>query len=402
MTHGRRVETLSRRKRILLGVAAVVLAIGVGLAAWEVWTPAEIPWQATQVAGMAGWRADDLVVQHQLGDEVWATRGYTIYRSRAGGPFIKVATLPCSGLEPAAGCFRTVRQWTGRYDLTEVLPLGPDLAVAFAGGYVYRVDLKTGASQRVHALRHYGRGIGRGVMALGIARDEAGAVYYGEYWRNDERGPVRLYRSDDAGLSWTVACEFAPGEVRHIHAVQWDPYGKRLWLASGDNGPECRIGYSIDRGSTFTWIAQGDQHYRACAFLLRPGDVLWATDTGQNHLMRWTRQDGRVEVLADLPSACYYAQGLDEQRGLLGLAEATATAWLVEPSGQPRKIFECRTPQGWQDLGAPPSIRLPRGQAQPGQWVYLNPIRTVEYPSTILRIARDALLEAKPPEPLAP
>jgi hypothetical protein len=387
-----------RRKRIVLSVVVMAAILVPAFVYWQVYTPGEVAWEAATVGGLAVDVAEGLVLQQQVGDEVWATQGYSIYRSRAGGPFVRVTTLACEGLEPAVAYLRIARQWTRRFDLTDVVPIGPDLLVAFAGGHVYRVDLKAGTSRSVHTLRHYGRGIGRGVMPHGIACDEKGAIYYGEYFRNDEGGSVRLYRSDDGGLSWGVAHEFLPGQIRHIHAVQWDPCAKRLWLAAGDNGQECRIGYSTDQGATFAWIAQGGQQYRACGMLFTPEAVLWATDTGENHLFRWSRTDGRIEQLGDLPSPCYYAQTLDGQSGMLGLAEVTATAWLVEPSAPLRKVTEFGCPDRWQAYGAPPQVRLARGGAPDGRWVYLNPVRTVEYETAVLRIERGALFPSRLPE----
>ena len=71
--------------------------------------------------------------------------------------------------------------------------------MVFAGGDIYRVDLKTKAQEHVHRLRYFGLGQGRGVMPHGIAVDAQGVLYYGEYstLRSDNNHTIRLYRSDD-------------------------------------------------------------------------------------------------------------------------------------------------------------------------------------------------------------
>ncbi|MCX5677372.1 MAG: hypothetical protein NTX87_20500, partial [Planctomycetota bacterium] len=165
---------MSRRKRIVLLVVVVAVVLAPAFVYWQAYTPGEVAWEAATVGGLAVEVAEGLVLQQQAGDEVWATQGYSIYRSRAGGPFVRVTTLACEGVEPVAAYLRIARQWTRRFDLTDVVPIGPDLLLAFAGGQVYRVDLKAAESRSVHTLRHYGRGIGRGVMPHGIACDEKG------------------------------------------------------------------------------------------------------------------------------------------------------------------------------------------------------------------------------------
>ena len=375
---------MSRRKRKVLLAAAGVLVMAAALVLWQVHTPGEVPWVPVQVGGLSAWQAEGLVIQEVQGGEVWATQGYSIYHSSANEAFVKVTTLRCTDLEPALAYLRVVRDWTARNDLADILLLEPDLFLAFAAGYVWQIDLKAGTCRRVHTLRHFGRGVGRGVMPQGMVCDDQGSAYYGEYFRNDDKGSVRLYRSDDKGLTWTVAYEFAPREIRHIHGVLWDPYGKRLWMLTGDDGHECRIGYSTNRGETFTWIAQGEQLYRACSLLFTRDAVVWGTDTKENQLVRWSRENGRIEVLQDLPSPTYYSQRVGET-GLLGLAERTATAWMVDSPLRARKILEFHGPANWQKYGAPPGVRLARGLSEGGEWLYVNPIRTVEYPSAILR-----------------
>lgn len=387
---------MTRRKRIILQSTLVFLLAATVFVGWQVWTPSEVPWQAATVAGLAASRADGLVLQQERGDEVWAAEGFSIYRSQAGGAFAKVASVAWEPGEQWMGHLRLVRQLTGRVSLTDVVPLKGDIVLAFAGGRIYRLDLAAGTSEAVHALRHYGRGVGRGVMAHGIALDDAGRVYYGEYFRNAAKGDVRLYRSDDDGRTWPVAHEFPAGEIRHIHAVQWDPVAKCLWLAAGDSNEECRIGYSTDQGVNFKWIAKGDQKARACGLVFLPGAVMWSTDTGENRLIKWTREGGKVEEVGELPSATYHAQTLDERHGLVGLAERTATAWLCDASGAMRKVMDCGSPAGWESQGDPPRIRLARGHVPECRWVYLNPVRTIETPETIFRFEKDAFLKAFP------
>lgn len=67
-----------------------------------------------------------------------------------------------------------------------------------------------------------------------------GDLYYGEYGSAAETS--NLYRSQDDGQSWQVLHEFPtaagdPDRVRHIHAVQWDPFAQRVVICVGDSTP---------------------------------------------------------------------------------------------------------------------------------------------------------------------
>jgi hypothetical protein len=65
-------------------------------------------------------------------------------------------------------------------------------------------------------------------MAFGMTADSDGRIYYGEYVtrRLGDDETVALFRSDDGGRSFKIVYEFPALVVRHIHAVQWDPYGR--------------------------------------------------------------------------------------------------------------------------------------------------------------------------------
>ncbi len=65
------------------------------------------------------------------------------------------------------------------------------------------------------------------------------AVYLGEYPLDSAVTP-RVLRSTDRGEIWSSVLQL--DGVRHIHAVQFDPYTHEIWLATGDRDSECRIG----------------------------------------------------------------------------------------------------------------------------------------------------------------
>lgn len=135
------------------------------------------------------------------------------------------------------------------------------------------------------------------------------ALYLGEYPLGDET--PRVLASTDGGESWeTVAA--LPG-VRHVHAVQVDPYTGELWVTTGDADEECRVGRLVD--GQFEPVGGGDQRWRAVELAFTADAVLWGMDSvyePTNPVVRLRREDvgesdPSLEVLHELSSSVYYA-----------------------------------------------------------------------------------------------
>jgi hypothetical protein len=366
----------------VLATVGAVCAAGWAL---EVRSPTRIEWQAVSLPGCAAFKAEGLVLQQEDGDTVWASRGWDIYRSRSAGPFERVASVRPALGEAWGGYLRTLRRMYGYQELLEVVPLRPDLLLAFGGGAIYRLDLARGSQELVHTLRYFGRGKGRGVMSR-IAVDDRGDVYFGEYSDVMDPHSIRIWQGADEARTWTVAYEFAPGQAEHVHGVQWDPYGRLLWVMTGDMDSESRIGFSSDRGTHFEWLGQGEQRFRACSLLFTPDAVLWATDTEENHLYRWSRTTREVQQLADMPAQSLYAEPLDDETNLVGQSAWDGRVYVVRNDGSMHAIAR------FTPVAVPhhpiPGVRLARGQRERRPWVYFNPLRTREEEATIYRVAR--------------
>jgi len=382
-----------RRQRLVALALGVLLAVV--FAASEVRTPAEVAWEAATLQGIAAERAPGLVLQYETDRDVWASEGYSIYRSRDGGAFERVFTLRPRLGEAWAGYARTLRRWFGYQELVELLPLDEGHLVVFGGGDVYRVDLASARQERVHTLRYFGRGKGRGVMPHGLTLDPDGNVYYGEYPTHPDGAPgtIRVWRATEGATHWEVAFEFGPGEVRHIHGVQWDPYGEAIWIGTGDRDSGSRIGFSRDRASHFEWVGTGSQLYRACSLLFFPEDVVWATDADLEpaRVGRWSRGAASVEALEEeVPAPTFYAQALDDRNGVIGLAERDASLWRLGRDGRLVRLFRWTMPVPARP-GPHPSVRLarvPPARPTARPFVLVNPLRTVEDEATIWRLPR--------------
>jgi hypothetical protein len=115
-------------------------------------------------------------------------------------------------------------------------------------------------------------------------------------------------------------------------------------------------------------------------------------DFEQNHVVRWHRASGEVTADGELPDASYYAQKLDPDHFLIGVAQGVAEAWIGGRDGTTRRLV------GWPVTGVPPlrgpspGVRLARGVGG-GDAVHVNPLRTIGLEAAIFRIPRTALLD---------
>ncbi len=119
----------------------------------------------------------------------------------------------------------------------------------------------------------------RGTRPLHFCVTPDDVVLWGEYFDNPHREPVHIYASSDHGESWHVAYTFPAGSIRHVHNIVYDQRRKCLWIATGDDGGECRIlraSSSLDQVSP---MLIGSQQTRAAALLPTPEGLFFSSDT---------------------------------------------------------------------------------------------------------------------------
>jgi hypothetical protein len=285
-----------RRKwrAITYGICVIVIATCLSI---DFYNPAKLVSTSVLLpGGIEALSTPDLLIQY-ISEEgtTWGSRGYCVYKSTDGLEFEKAFKLPSGDLISWLGNSRSIRALTGHNEICEIYPLKSGTILAFSGGYIWRSVSGGNTFQKVHKLRHFGPGIGRGVMPQGMTEDDHGAFYYGEYFRNEQRGPVFVYRSLDDGRSWEGIYRFTSGEIRHIHSLQMDPYSKSLWITTGDNDQECMIGYFIEKGEGVTLykVGSGSQKWRAVSLLFTEDEVFWGTDSpeNQNYIYRLEKKN---------------------------------------------------------------------------------------------------------------
>ena len=167
--------------------------------------------------------------------------------------------------------------------------------------------------------------IEKGSRPMNLCQAADGTIYYGEYFYNPERHPVRIFCSKDNGDTWQVAYTFGEGEINHIHGIFNDPYTGRLWVATGDDDVACIFGYTEDGFKTLVREFQGTQQYRVCVPLFTKDEIFFATDSQyeQNVIRSIDRKTGEVKDWQKIQGSGIYAV----QNGDLMMVSTT-----VEPS----------------------------------------------------------------------
>ena len=143
----------------------------------------------------------------------------------------------------------------------------------------------------------------------GICEDEHGFTYFGEYFMNPERGPVRIWRLDPLLERHEIAYQFTPGKIRHVHGIFRDPFDPQaLWTTVGDLKGECHLLCTCDRFKTVQSFGDGSQNWRAVTPFFTKDYVSWLTDSNleQNYACRMDRKKGSLEIGQKIDCSGWY------------------------------------------------------------------------------------------------
>ena len=226
--------------------------------------------------------------------------------------------------------------------------LSPQAMVAAVPGEIVTLRPNEGRFQVTHRIR-------RGTRPLHITAVPGGKVFWGEYFDNPCRDEVHIYASTDAGLTWSVAHTFPKAAIRHVHNIVHDPWGKCLWVLTGDYGDECRILRASYDFTEIDVVLRGHQQSRAVALVPTEGGLYFSSDTPReaNFIYRLDRQ-GKLSQLAPVSSSSIY--GCRVGRDIF-------FSTMVEPSRENTdpyvRIFGGRDGRDWRSLLAWQKDRWP-------------------------------------------
>lgn len=250
---------------------------------------------------------------------LYCSNGRSVLAENGSGEFARAGRLPLpdgerwvspwrvlgdhrarAPLEWLVGRFLTSNVW--KFDEgTALATLGRQLFASDDGGETWSASRRLPASSGL-----------RGVLPSGVCRHE-GALYLGEYPLATSTTP-RILRSTDGGATWQVVTKLP--EVRHVHAVQSDPYGGDLWVTTGDMDDECRIARLVD--GDLAVVGSGSQRWRTVELAFTPSAVLWGMDcvfAERNELLALDRADldgtdPQPRTLGTAPTSVYHAATL--------------------------------------------------------------------------------------------
>ena len=202
----------------------------------------------------------------------------------------------------------------------------------------------------------------RGTRPLHITAMPDGQMVWGEYFDNPGRDEVHIYTSADDGRAWKVAYTFVKGAIRHVHNIVNDPWQECIWIATGDNGSECRILRASYDFENVEIVLSGNQQARAVALIPAEDGLYFSSDTPleSNHVYRLDRR-GNVSTLADLSSSSIYG---------CRVGNAMFFSTMVEPSevnrGKTVNIYGAFDGTTWRKQLSWTKDRLPMGLFQYG------------------------------------
>lgn len=196
----------------------------------------------------------------------------------------------------------------GRFATHAVHGIDDDHLVGTSGRWLFRSD--DGGANWTRARRLPTSSAPFGVLASAICSTDE-SIYVGEYPQRPTE-PARVLKSTDYGRTW--ASIELPG-VRHVHAVQTDPYSDAVWITTGDADAECRI--LRLRDGALTVVGGGSQTWRAVELAFTPNSILWGMDCAYariNPIFELDRDaipDGDPRRVHAVDGSVYYTAAVD-------------------------------------------------------------------------------------------
>ena len=252
-------------------------------------------------------RYPKITIIHHLAQDgsLWATYKRQIFQ-RQGGKWERIAEFPlCYPRDLFAFSRPTARAM--RADKCNLYVNRHGKVLGIRGGAVYAIE--KGQANFLFRIQ------GDSVLHGSICEDEGGNIYFGEYFMNPQRGPVRVWRVDADLEKWAPVIEL-PG-IRHVHGVYPDPYDPdAFWVTVGDFEGECFLLRMWDDFKSVEKFGDGSQIWRAVRLFFTREHICWLTDSNlePNHACRMARKNGKLEVGQEIDCSAWY--GCTTREGL--------------------------------------------------------------------------------------
>lgn len=315
---------------------------------YDYYGPEAIELKMGTAFGVACKKANDLTIQSVNADgTAWASRGMLIYSKKKNeNCFRRMAHVPTGFSFYWLRNFSFIRWLTQRPECIEfVVAKNGDIS-ALSAGYMCFYDGKTKSFSRALKLPHYSMG-NQGILSNGLLQTKSGTLFFGEYFKNENDTSVSIYISRNYGKTWEIKNQFPAHQIRHIHAIQEDPYSNTLWLTTGDEG--CNyIYWSNDEFSTLNPIGFGESYFTT-QLLFTKESIYWGSDTeSKTHsgIYRWNRKSASLDKVISFPTIFFFSNQLKNGT----LVFSTSLENLDLEKDRLLRLF-IKTPQGkWTSL----------------------------------------------------
>jgi hypothetical protein len=296
---------------IVIIITSIVVAIYLIM---DYYGPSEIVLYNDTAFGFSCLRAKDLVVQeYDKKGNLWATRGMIVYKLKKGdNKFNRVAHIPTGLSIFWLRNFSILRRLTIRPECVEMVTTEKGGICALSAGKIWLLTSGKKKFKETLKLSHYGFG-DQGIRNDGIIYINDSSIFFGEYFRNPNKDKIRIFKSMNNMSTWQEAYEFKPGHIRHIHAIQKDPFTEKLWVLTGDSDKESMIAWSNNDFKTIVQIGHGSQLWRVCQLIFTEDAVYWGADTSSESeagIYRWDRNTSEIEKLQKIEGAVFFGTRL--------------------------------------------------------------------------------------------
>ena len=186
-----------------------------------------------------------------------------------------------------------------------------DSCVISLRGHIYRIDCRKNAGIREHSFRD---GMNNPISFAKIENITGfeNGIYYGEYFGNSNREPVRLFVRTSDG-EWKNWYTFPQNTINHVHRIFAHPYRDSVIVFTGDTDEESAIWEFKGGSGNVRKVLQGSQQYRACVGFPVGNGIAYATDTPlePNGLYLYDFTDEIHRKLADTDGPAIYGVQAD-------------------------------------------------------------------------------------------
>lgn len=218
------------------------------------------------------------------------------------------------------------------------------------------------------------------VLRRACAMGKDGAIYFGEYLDNPERGAMNVYRHVPGTNRAEIAYTFEAGQVRHIHGVYADPHSDTLWCVTGDGATESRVTRTFDSFRTLETVGTGDESWRTVSLLFTEDAIYYASDAEfhENHVYRLDRRTGERTMVGEIDGPVYYSHAVGKDLFFAVTAELcpsqkepVASLWHVSSDGQMKRVYSVQKDlvqkKKWADIFMPGTMHFPAGPGNDGE-----------------------------------